>query len=134
MKYRHEIAEEAVEALTPRATEIEIASTLAEYFLATMIPPFKLSINHNARATRCPIRIDQPGVKKSSVLISTTPDARVWLIEALTHHYEVTGRTRNGVETRSVAITKSHIEHEQRMAEYRVNRAANPELDDDIPF
>ena len=80
--------------------------------------------------------IEREGERVTSITFDPHTDdtfvvATCWVGENL---IETRPASRKGVETRSVAITKSHIEHEQRMAEYRVNRAANPELDDDIPF
>lgn len=137
MQYRHEIAEAAVEALTAESTDQQIAVALADYLLAgrSSIGPFTLAINHNAKATLCPMRIDRPGIKSSSATLPTAERAHAWIIEALTRAYEVSTMTNKGHETRSIARVRSRIRHEQQMAEYRAKRKANPGApDDDIPF
>lgn len=139
MKYRHEIAEEAVAALAAANTDLEIATALAGVFAAhARGPTINVSINHNAKAALCPLRIDAPGVKRSSVTLRVRDEAIPWMIEAFQRGYEVTSSTMRGIETASVAAVRREIDAQARMAAYRAERAAKVESgedpDDDIPF
>lgn len=136
MQYRHEIAEAAVEALTAADTDPTIAMALADYLLAGVCYPIKLSLNHNAKAAPCPVRIDRPGLKQSSVTLTAADTARMWIIDALSRGYEVTTTTQRGQETKSIAAIRKTIAWKQEMAEWRAKRGAGGAYDDDdqIPF
>jgi hypothetical protein len=134
VKYRHEIEEAAVKALTIESTDQEIAAALAGYLLAGTRYPLKLSLNHNAKVAPCPVRIDRPGVKQSSVTIIKPTAARMWIIDALMRGYEVTATTQLGPETKSIADVKRSIESKQRMDSWRARVAAGEEDEDEIPF
>lgn len=134
MEYAHEKAEAVVKALTTESSDTEIVEALASYLLVGKVPPITMSINHNAKAAPCPLRIDRPGAKSSSVTITSTAAARSWVIEALLRGYEVQVGTRRGQEIRSLANEKRSIAYRKEMAEYHARRAADPSLDDDIPF
>lgn len=136
MKYRHEIAAEAVEALTSEATDVQIAAAIAEYFIAhhrTFDSRVQLDINHNGKVSPCPLRIDRVMAKKCTVTLASG-DAEAWINEALLRGYEVTTATTIGTETRSIAKVRSHIRHTADMESYYTRRREHPELDDEIPF
>lgn len=135
MKYAHEIAEEAVVALAPDSTDAFIAGVLADYLLVGKAAPITLAINHNAKASPCPVRIDRPGVKSCLVTHRNVEAARIWAVDALMRNYEVTCGTRKGQETRSIAGERRAIANRERMAAYRAQRATTgKDPDDDIPF
>ncbi len=130
MKYRHEIAEAAVEALTAASTDHQIVIALTDLLLAGQPLPLRLTLNHNAKAAPCPVLIDKPGVKVSSVTLHDVVRARNWISEALLRGYGVACGTRKDLELRTIADVKRSIEFRERMATWR---AAG--IDDDfIPF
>src|SRR4051812_5122236 len=63
MDYAHEKAEAVVKALTTESSDTEIVTALANYLLVGKATPITMSINHNAKAAPCPLRIDRPGAK-----------------------------------------------------------------------
>lgn len=132
--YAHENAEAVIEKLTPKATDIEIANALAIYMMCGKTPPIVMVINHNASVAPCPLRIDTPGKKSSSVAIRNPAEAKAWAIDALIRGYELSCGTRRGQETRSINGERRKMTHRIQMAEYYAARKANPHLDDDIPF
>lgn len=136
MKYRHEIAAEAVDALTSEATDTQIAAALAEYFIANYRAPdstMQLDINHNGKVSPCPLRVDRAMLKKCTVKLLSA-EAEPWIIEALMRGYEVTTATTRGIETRSIARVRSRIRSDADMAAYRERRKTHPDEDDEIPF
>lgn len=134
-QYPHERAAAAVAALTSDATNQQIAETLATYLLVAKTPPITLSINHNAKAAPCPLLIDRPGAKSSSVTLRNVAQARAWVIDALLRGYEVTCGTRRGQESRSIASEQRAIAYRKEMDAWRAKRAAaGPDIDDEIPF
>lgn len=136
MKYRHEIAQDVIDALTAESTDVFIAQALANYFMCGLRLPARFDINHNAKAALCPIYIDKPGVKRSSATFTDATTARSWIIDALIRAYEVTGMTFRGIETKSIAAVRRRIKSEADMAAYRARQQTHPQSteDDDIPF
>lgn len=135
MKYRHELAEEFLKQLPATAPEHEIAAAIAYYFIANHggAPQIVLTINHNAKAARCPVRIDKPGIKRSS-FTARVKDAHSWIVGALLRGYEVTAvTTRHGPVTKSIASVKRSLEFEEKMKLYRAGHQGVDD-GDDIPF
>lgn len=134
--FAHERTIKAVDALARDATDQQIAGALADYFLVGKLAPVTASINHNAKASPCPVLITRPGAKSSGVTHHNLAVARTWIVEALIRGYEVSCTTMHGHETRSIAKVRSSIDHAERMAAYRAKRALEPkaDYDDEIPF
>jgi hypothetical protein len=127
VKYRHEIADDVVEALTAEATDYDIAHALADLLLAGQTPPLTLVLNHNSKAAPCPVRIDKPGIKSSSVVIHKIPEARIWIVDALTRGYGVCCGARRDLELRTIAGVRQSIT-------YRGRARPRVEDDDEISF
>lgn len=128
----HEKAQEKLDALTVESGDMEIAEALAGWLVCGKQSPVQLSINHNAKAAPCPVRIDRAGAKKCTVTIKDIEHARMWALDALTRGYEISCQTMAGHETRSIHAERSRIRHALKMAEYRAKRG--DDLDDEIPF
>ncbi len=140
MEYAHEKAEKALDALTATATNADIAHALATYLMVGKHAPIVFTINHNAKAAPCPVKIDKAhGAKRCSVALRNPVEALSWCINALLHGYEISCGTQRGQETRSIADVRRKIAHHADMIAYKAERArlkaaGLPDPDDDIPF
>lgn len=132
-EYAHEKIDKALDELTDKATDRDIANLLGDYFTHGRPGPFDLSINHLAKLAPCPMRIDRAGAKACFVKIIKATEAKNWIVNALIRSYEVTGVTRLGVETRSIAGIRRSIASRAATVAWRARVKAG-EADDDIPF
>lgn len=134
--YVHEQAEAALNALTSAAGDTLIAERITEYLLAGKVAPFKLALNHNGKVAPCPVRVDKPGAKWSSVTHMSRINAKLWLLDALARGYEIQAMTARGaLEYKSVAGERRAIARRAASIE-RAVKIASGEIkdDDDIPF
>lgn len=137
VEYRHELAEAAVKALDDSATDHDIADALADMMLVGKPLPLRLTLNHNAKAAPCPMLIDKPGTKSSSVTMRTKDPARIWIIDALKRGYGVACGWERNPQLRTISATRLSIQHRRTMDEWHKRRAAGGTDDDDsdpIPF
>ena len=140
MDYAHEKAANALKELTSTSTDHDIAHKLAMYLLVGKHAPFVFTINHNAKAAPCPVKIDKPmGAKRCMVAIRSPQEALNWCTDALMRGYEVSCGTQRGQETQSITAQRRDIEWRAKMIAYKAERtrlkeAGLPDPEDTIPF
>lgn len=141
MKYRHELAWEAVEKLTHESTDHDIADALAMYMLGSRgIAPWTITINHDPKKDRCPVEIDKAMARACTITRSDQRFLREWMIDAFKRGYELTTGTQRGQETQSIAAIRRSIASHAAVAKWKSERKERERLgvkghpDDDIPF